>query len=47
MALQAQYPVTLVRTGQIDPRAKWLTAIYDEIRQRIKYERSTSKQGEP
>lgn len=35
MALQAQYPVTLVRTGQIDPRAKWLTAIYDEIRQRI------------
>jgi glycosyltransferase involved in cell wall biosynthesis len=35
MELQAQYPVTLVRTGRIDPRAKWMTAIYDEISRRI------------
>jgi|GEM_PF-2905008 len=35
MGLQVQYPVTWVRTGRIDPRAKWFTAIYDEIRREI------------
>jgi len=35
MELKVQYPVTLVRTGRIDPRAKWMTAIYDVIRQQI------------
>ncbi|HYM40180.1 MAG TPA: glycosyltransferase family 1 protein [Thermoplasmata archaeon] len=35
MPLRAQYPVTWVRAGQVDPRAKWFTAIYDEIRLHI------------
>ena len=35
MPLQAQYPVTWVRSGPVDPRAKWLTAIYDEVSKRI------------
>lgn len=35
MSLRAQYPVTWVRGGRVDPRAKWFTAIYDEIRLRI------------
>ncbi len=35
MPLRAQYPVTLVRAGKVDPRAKWFTAIYDEIARRI------------
>lgn len=35
MDLRAQYPVTLVRGGGVDPRAKWFTPIYEEIRQQI------------
>lgn len=35
MPLRAQYPVTLVRAGRVDPRAKWFTAIYDEIAKQI------------
>ncbi len=30
-----QYPVTLVRGGPIDPRAKWFTAVYGEISRQI------------
>ncbi len=35
MPLRAQYPVTLVRAGRVDPRAKWFTSIYDEIAKQI------------
>lgn len=35
MSLRAQYPVFGRRTGSFDIRAKWFTAIYDEIRKRI------------
>ena len=35
MTLRAQYPVTWVRGEAIDPRAKWFTAIYEEISKRI------------
>jgi glycosyltransferase involved in cell wall biosynthesis len=35
MELRAQYPVTWVRAGPVDPRAKWLTAIYAEVSRQI------------
>lgn len=35
MPLQVQYPVFGRRTATVDPRAKWFTALHDEIRKQV------------